>query len=324
MSTCRVCGHSGNGNSFTAREMMFGLRDEFDYFECSGCGCVQIREIPGDLMKYYPDQYYSFQNPRLPDEGFIKSLARRQRARYSLHGKGLIGRLLSKVYGIPDYYQWFKRAKVGFDSKILEIGSGTGGLLIVLNREGFTNLVGADPYIERDISYKSGVKVQKKHTSQIDERFDFVMMHHSFEHMPDSLSAMKELHRLLEPDRYALVRIPVAGSYAWRKYGVNWVQLDPPRHLFLHTTKSIELLARRAGLNVAEVVFDSFEFQFWGSEQYLKDIPLTDPKSHFVNPDRSAFTQGQIRSYRNMAADLNRKRDGDQACFYLYKPLDSV
>lgn len=33
------------------------MDDEFDYFECSNCGCLQIKEIPENIGKYYPDNY---------------------------------------------------------------------------------------------------------------------------------------------------------------------------------------------------------------------------------------------------------------------------
>ena len=42
------------------KEMIFGFRDEFTYFECSKCGCLQIMQIPRNMGKYYPSNYYSF------------------------------------------------------------------------------------------------------------------------------------------------------------------------------------------------------------------------------------------------------------------------
>jgi hypothetical protein len=58
---CRICGNFDDNKIYTAREMMFGFRDEFDYIECSKCGCVQIVEIPKNINKYYPPNYYSYQ-----------------------------------------------------------------------------------------------------------------------------------------------------------------------------------------------------------------------------------------------------------------------
>ena len=34
--------------------MMFKLKGCFEYFECANCGCLQIKQIPADISKYYP------------------------------------------------------------------------------------------------------------------------------------------------------------------------------------------------------------------------------------------------------------------------------
>jgi hypothetical protein len=113
--------------------------------------------------------------------------------------------------------------------------------------------------------------------------------------------------------------MPVAASYAWRHYGVNWVALDAPRHLFLHTVRSIQLLSKQAGFKVADIEFDSTESQFIGSEFYLRNIPLKDQSLYLKNPRNSIFSKKQIQEFKNKAIQLNAANDGDQACFYLYK-----
>lgn len=316
---CRVCSNNKNNGRFIAREMMFGIRDEFEYFECSFCGCVQISQVPNNLSRYYSNQYYSLQPLKRERENLIKALLRRMRSEYCLYERGFFGKLLAKKFGIPDYYEWLKNGKVRCESKILEIGCGSGNLLFVLTNEGFKNILGIDPYIDGDIVHENGTRILKKETAEINEKFDFIMMHHSFEHLPDSNLAMKEIYRLLSNDRFALIRIPLAGSYAWKKYQTNWVQLDPPRHLYLHTLKSIQLVAENVGFKVSKIKFDSSEFQFWGSEQYIQNIPLRDPKSYQVNPNDSTFTPQQIEEFKKKSEELNEKSEGDQACFYLYK-----
>ena len=47
--------------TYVVREMMYGFKDEFDYFECGNCGCLQIEQIPDDLSKYYPENYWQFE-----------------------------------------------------------------------------------------------------------------------------------------------------------------------------------------------------------------------------------------------------------------------
>jgi hypothetical protein len=81
----------------------------------------------------------------------------------------------------------------------------------------------------------------------------------------------------------------------------------------------MRILSESAGFTIAKVVFDSYDMQFWGSEQYLKDIPLMDDRSYLNDPARSIFSKAQIEGYKKMSVELNEKGDGDQACFYLYK-----
>lgn len=319
MNICKICKNTSGNKSFIAREMMFGYRDEFEYFECAECGCMQIKEIPDNLSKYYPENYYSFQKPYYLKENFLKNFLKRQRVKYCLYGKNIIGMLLTRIYGMPELYKWFKKAEIKFKSEILDVGCGGGHLLYRMQKDGFTSVMGADPFIMNYISNESGVKILKKDLSEIKQQFDFIMLHHSFEHMPQPLSAFKQLSRLLKPNKYVLIKIPVTSSYAWRKYGVSWVQLDAPRHLFLHTIKSIQILARQVNFRISDVVFDSTEFQFWGSEQYIRDIPLRDSKSYSVNPKKSIFSKEQIESFKSKAIELNKNREGDSASFFLYK-----
>jgi len=97
------------------------------------------------------------------------------------------------------------------------------------------------------------------------------------------------------------------------------VQLDAPRHLFLHTLKSMEILAAGSGFKVRDVVFDSTDFQFWASEQYQRDIPLKDKRSYALDPANSLFSPSEILRFKETARELNRNGEGDSACFYLYK-----
>src|SRR6185312_6539918 len=116
-------------------------------------------------------------------------------------------------------------------------------------------------FLDTDIISDRGVNLYKKEIAEVDGEFDFVMLNHSFEHMAEPLYVLKEIYRLLKRDRVALIRIPVVPSYAWRTYGVNWVQLDAPRHLFLHSVSSMKFLSEKAGFETQEIVYDSSDFQ---------------------------------------------------------------
>jgi hypothetical protein len=142
------------------------------------------------------------------------------------------------------------------------------------------------------------------------------MMHHSFEHLPDPRETLQSVARILAPAGACMIRIPTVSSYAWKKYGVNWVQLDAPRHFFLHSVASIRHLADQTGLQLDKVVYDSSAFQLWGSEQYAQNISLLSERSYAVNPGKSIFTRQQIRDFKREAQKAQRRRAGRPGRFY--------
>jgi hypothetical protein len=97
------------------------------------------------------------------------------------------------------------------------------------------------------------------------------------------------------------------------------VQLDAPRHFYVHSVESVKMLAERAGFELETVGYDSTAFQFWASEQYALDIPLYDTRSYLVSPKKSIFSKAQIATFEKRAIELNDAKLGDQAAFYLRK-----
>ena len=194
---------------------------------------------------------------------------------------------------------------------------------------GFSNLTGLDPFIERDIRYGNGLLIVKRELGEMTGAFDFIMLHHSLEHIADPFAVLKDVRRLLRPGRSCLVRMPMAGCHAWRTYGANWSQLDPPRHLILHTERSLRLVAEKAGLELAKIVFDSTGFQFWGSELYRRNIPLREAQPAGGRLRDGFFTAEELAAFEAEAKRLNEQGRGDglplsaQACRCLKQVLTS-
>lgn len=316
MINCRICNNAHGNRVHTAKEMMYGTRDEFDYLECGECGCVQAAEIPYDMSEYYPENYYSL---TLERENFFLRLLKRRRATQAMGGDTVIGRLLVQIWGIPPILEWLRPVGITQDSSILDVGTGAGQLLLDMNNIGFSDTLGIDPFLDHDLNYGSGTRILKKELSEITGVFDLIMFHHSFEHMPDPLDALGDANRLVPLGGKVLIRIPIAGTYAWKTFRTDWVQLDAPRHLFLHTNKSMEILAAECGFKIEHIVHDSSAFQFWGSIQYQRGIPLKDERSYGLNPKQPIFSRAEIDEFEKKAIELNQLQDGDQACFYLRK-----
>ena len=315
---CRICGGTEGNRELVAREMMYGTRERFPYLSCAGCGCLQIAELPGDLARHYPRDYFSFAAPPDADAaGWPRRALRRWRDGYALSGRGAIGRWLYRQRPYPELRSLSLVRGLRRDHRILDVGAGAGTLLRALAARGFTGLLGVDPYLERDLVLPGGLRILKRGLEEVAGPWDVIMFHHVFEHLADPVAVLRAAAERLAPEGRVLVRLPLASSWAFRHYGVDWVQLDAPRHLYLHSRASLERVAAAAGLSVQAAAWDSTAFQFWGSEQYARDLPLRAPGSHATDPARSPFTPRQIADFERRAAALNREQAGDQAAFVL-------
>jgi 2-polyprenyl-3-methyl-5-hydroxy-6-metoxy-1,4-benzoquinol methylase len=294
--------------------MMFGLRDEFKYMECSACGCLQLTEIPEKMDKYYPENYYSFSQVNLISRSRLSVWLQRQKTRLTLKGTSIFRN--HKLTKNERIFYWVRRSGINVSSKILDVGCGTGALLVELYQLGFKDLTGVDPYVSRDYIYHENVRIYKRELNDLDGKFDLIMLHHCFEHLQDPQSTLSLLFNLLAPRGMILIRIPTVSSLAWRKYTINWIQLDAPRHFFLHSVNSMQLLAKQAGFSVEFIEYDSTAFQFWGSELYVKGITYTEGRK------TSYFNGYELYKFNQAAKKLNTDQDGDQACFYLKKSTD--
>ncbi|MBD3229923.1 MAG: methyltransferase domain-containing protein [Candidatus Lokiarchaeota archaeon] len=314
---CKICGNSKENKTYKIKEMMFGLREEFSYLKCGECGCLQIIEVPEDLSNYY-ENYHQNKTFSKINLGIMKKF-RILRDKYTLLGEGLIGKVLYKFFPPIDGLEAIKKVRINKNTRILDVGCGTGTLLKIINDLGFNKLLGVDLYIKDDIIYNDVLKIIKGPIFSIQEKWDLIIFNHSFEHIFNQIKVLKYANQLLNKNGTCLIRIPVVSSFAWDQYGIDWVQIDAPRHFFLHSIKSMKIIAEKSGFQVVDILFDSNEFQFWGSEQYKRDIPLLSPKSYFKNPKYSIFSKKQIKYFKRKAERLNQKKIGDQAAFYLKK-----
>ncbi len=318
ITNCKVCNNINGNTLHTVKEMQLGLRETFTYMECGNCCCMQLMDIPVNMAKYYPNEgYYSFNRSlNLKEPGLLQKI----KASYLLHGKNaLAGSILSIGYKVPDYYSWVKTPGIKYEDAILDVGTGNGSLLLTLYTLGFTNLTGIDPFIDKDIQY-GAIDVYKKSIFETEGQYDYIMLHHAFEHMDEPLRVLQQLFKLVKNDKYVLIRTPVMAMYSWKKYGTNWMDLDAPRHIIIHSLKSMKLLAEQAGFELRKTVFDGNYMSLIGSEQYSKDIALPDAKSYMVNKAASGYSREDIERFKEINQQNNAAHLADQAAFYLYKP----
>jgi len=310
------------------REMMFGTREPFAYFRCANCDCLQIAACPPNLQEHYPPGYYA--HGRLARAHFAAFWRFKHRylhgpmTRHRLGWGSGFGRLACAMAGasvrhLPPAWLAFLPRPVAMDGAILDVGCGSGRQLMELLECGFSNLRGADPFLRAPVEYAGMIRIGLERMEEIEGKFDLITLHHVFEHMMEPIAVLRRAASLLAVGGQLMVRIPLSDSVAARAYGKNWVQLDAPRHFFLHSRKSMAMAAPLAGLRIVRVAYDSTGFQFWGSEQYQRDLALFDPNTDLANPQIALFPPELLQAYAAQAVELNASGQGDQAVFVLEK-----
>lgn len=304
--------------------MQFGTRKQFEYFRCTGCGCLQISRIPINLAEFYPEDYYSFKPQARPKKhGWFYQQAQRLRVRNRLVWhvpaiESVSWRFIELPYEWQECISYLPQPLPhGMKTRFLDVGCGeVSWWLRSLHTLGFTDLTGADPFMKKDHALH-GARYVRRSIAEIHGSFDCLSLHHSLEHIPDQLGALTAARRLLSDQGLCIVRIPMIPSYLWDKYGLDWMGLDAPRHLYLHTRESMRVLAREAGFEIEKIFFDMDEVTLIASEQYTMDIPMFDDRSFLVQPENSPISLEQANAFRRLAKELNESERADCAALLL-------
>ena len=306
MLRCRACGGTAMSASHEASEMMFATGGSYVYQECGACGSLTLANPP-DGAAHYPEKYYRHLELRVSPSmrWYVKVL----RIAYD--------RCVPIVSPLSGRWGMGLRGSSDARARVLDVGCGAGRMLERLRDLGMQDLTGVDPYGVSSSAAANGrtgsLRLIRGLVEDVDGTFDVIVLNHSLEHVEDPAAVLSAVKALLSANGRAVVRTPVIG-YSWRRYGRFWVQLDAPRHLTIFSQRGLLECARRAGLRVERITYDSTAFQFSGSEDYLRGS----------TPKAGGFADVALRLVRSIAGAwavrawlLNRRRDGDQAAFVL-------
>lgn len=296
---CPICKCSAGNQILQFEEKFFRLGGKFDYLDCRECRAISIVNPPTDLSPYYPtSNYYSIrarswltrQLMHLRDLAYIMAYPGSALVR-----KYLPNSALETTLNAADNNRY---------CRILDVGCGEGTLLKSLAKLNFKNLTGVDPLLAHD-ELSEVVRLISGDLSSVNGKFDVITFHHSLEHMADARTTLFEARELLAPDGRILIRIPTRDSLAYSLYGENWFQIDAPRHMCLHSHRSIKIVAGQAGLRVLQIDCDSHPMQFWASDLYRAGLQLKDVKHRVYKTSQHSF-------YKKLAKFVNQNSLGDQ------------
>lgn len=134
--------------------------------------------------------------------------------------------------------------------KLLEIGCGSGALLLELQQHGWlvqgididSNSVALAKEVGLDVS--CGTLVEKQYPSGT---FDAICSKHVIEHVYDLRPMVGEMYRVLKKNGTVSLITPNVRSATYRFFGRYWRCVEPPRHLQLFSSSAIKKMFEDAG-----------------------------------------------------------------------------
>jgi 2-polyprenyl-3-methyl-5-hydroxy-6-metoxy-1,4-benzoquinol methylase len=182
----------------------------FSYYKCPSCGLVYLANLPKDLDRYYPADYYSIPKDK------ASLLANSTLERYKL-----------------ELVQQFIK-----NGHLLEIGPAWGTFAFLAKEAGFNvDVIEMDKPCCDFIQNKLGISVIQSDDPATAlaglSGYDVIALWHVIEHLSDSFAILKAATEKLLPGGVLVVAAPNPASFQFRVLGRFWTHLDAPRHLAL-------------------------------------------------------------------------------------------
>lgn len=323
MPICPFCFSQTTLETLSVKEMARGTRDVFQYAICRDCESAYIIDFPENISEYY-EGYYSFEDNALTLEKlwWKKTIV----SVYStLVVRGGFSFLFRSFFRCPSPRQMkvlspnlqaflFIGAKA--KARILDVGSGVGQFVKMMNRFGYDRALGIDPFLDES---SERPHVRRSDIQSVKGTYDVVLFNHSLEHRTDPEAAVKKCGDLLSPGGMVVIHIPNMHSREFAKFKQDWCWLHAPCHFAIPSRKGIELMAARCGFRVVDAICTSRYDHYLYSDEYSRNISDRDTNSVRRKLEDDTFDKKRSLSLSNLAYSLNKTLAGDWIAYYLVR-----
>lgn len=229
---------------------------------CRGCGSAYLDPRPTEtsIGRAYASYYTHGVDPPAATDGPRQALLNaylNARWAYKLHPAPPLGRMIGALVpmraAIAD--RELRHQRNVAEGRLLDVGAGNGAFVAYARRLGW-DAEGIDPDAaavatarEHRIPVRLGTLADM--SDRGDGMFHSVTLSHVIEHLHAPAQELRRIHRLLAPNGRVWIATPNLESLGHRLFRRHWVGLDPPRHLVLFTTESLQRLLRRTGFDPA-------------------------------------------------------------------------
>jgi SAM-dependent methyltransferase len=226
-SSCPQCGNAAPQAFATADVNRRISEARFTYRRCTACGLVFLADVPADLQRYYPDDYY------------------------------FIARSLDELaaWGETERYKLDIVRRHCRRGRLIEVGPASGAFACLAKREGFdVTAIEMDERCARYLSTQAGLDVihsaDEARALEGAPPADVIAMWHVLEHLVDPWAMLSAAVRKLRPGGVLVIATPNPHAWQFGLFGARWTHLDAPRHLWLIPPAVLERRAAEQGLQV--------------------------------------------------------------------------
>ncbi len=228
---CNLCGSDDMKEVFTI--------EGSNFVQCRKCGLVYQNPQPvfSDLQRRYGKNYFE----------------------YEIENERNFFRLM--LLGLKDIN--FEKLESGIlntsmgGARFMDIGCATGMLLSHMKSRGWITKgvelcrESAEYGIrERGLDIHIG-PVENSGTES--DSFSVIHFSHLIEHVPDPMALLKEVHRILVPNGYAIVTTPNFHGFQAKLLKKNWRSAIPD-HLFLFTPATLREMLKKTGFEIEKFI----------------------------------------------------------------------
>ena len=215
---------------------------QFSIVKCKNCEMVYVdpRLASKDLAELYKEEYFSH---------YIDTTSEAHKRRQETF-KAEIAEL--------EYIT----EKLGLGRRILDVGCGWVVFLDSLNNSWEKHGTEINQIAVNHGREKFGINILKGSLREIDypdEMFDVVKMRASIEHLPDPISELREVSRIMRAGALVAINTPNIDSICGRIYKEKFRMVCPVRHIYYFSTKTLSQMLRKVGFRICKVSYHYFD-----------------------------------------------------------------
>lgn len=230
VATCPTCGTPDapiHHHDIVHRH--YPIAGRYETRRCPNCTLEWVSPALSEaqIASFYPDDYYAHQGTTRP-------------SRWSR----LVARLGIDVRS--------KEPAFARPGRMLDIGCGNGAAMRRYAAQGWKT-VGVN-FSGRAEDYEQRVLIGRFLDMDFgDERFDYVRLNHTLEHLGEPVATLQKIFSILKPGGTLFIAVPNGNSWAYRLFGTFWWNYGVPCHLFVYNRKSLQVLLERNGFDLKTV-----------------------------------------------------------------------